>query len=324
MNRKLGIVLGLGLTFAANAYAFEPNKPECIAPAKPGGGFDLTCRIVSNGFKDANLLPSPMAVTFMPGGIGAVAYNYINSNRRDDGNALVAFSTGSLLNIAQGKFGRKLDENDVRWVGAAGVDYGAVVVRADSPFNTLTELLDAVKANPTKYVFGAGGGVGSQDWMKAAILMKAEGIDPRKMRYVAYEGGGEATAALLGNHIQVFTGDMGEMTGLIESGKMKILASLSPERLGGVFADVPTPKEQGVEAEWTILRGYYVGPDVSDDAYNYWVGQFNKAYDSEAFNNAVTSRELQPFKMAGPEFEAYVKQRVDYMRTLAKDAGLIK
>ncbi|SIS46080.1 Bug family tripartite tricarboxylate transporter substrate binding protein [Neptunomonas antarctica] len=318
------LVLAAGLATAMNAAAFEPSKPECIAPAKPGGGFDLTCRIISNGFKEAGLTDIPMAVKFMPGGVGAVAYNHINANRRDDGNALVAFSSGSLLNIAQGKFGKNLDENSARWVGAAGVDYGAVIVSADAPWNTLAELVAAVKADPTKYVVGAGGGVGSQDWMKAAILMKSSGVDPKSMRYVAYEGGGEATAALMGGHIQIYPGDVGEMVGQVAAGKLKMLAVMAPERLEGEFAQIPTAKEQGFDAEWTILRGYYLGPDVSDDAYNYWAGQFEKAYASDAFLKAVHEKGLIPLKMSGKTFDTYVKSRVVYMRELATEAGLIK
>lgn len=318
------LALSAGLATAMHAAAFEPSKPECIAPAKPGGGFDLTCRIVSNGFKNADLLSTPMAVTFMPGGVGAVAYNYINANRRDDGNALVAFSSGSLLNIAQGKFGKGLNENSARWVGAAGVDYGAVIVSADAPWNTLAELVAAVKADPTKYVLGAGGGVGSQDWMKAAILMKSSGVDPKSMRYVPYEGGGEAIAALMGDHIQIYPGDVGEMVGQLEAGKLKMLAVMAPERLEGEFAGIPTAKEQGFDAEWTILRGYYLGPDVSDEAYNYWAGQFTKAYENEAFMTTVNEKGLIPFKMSGEKFDTYVKSRVGYMRDLATEAGLIK
>ena len=325
MKHKIGaLLLTAGLTSAFSAFAFEPSKPECIAPAKPGGGFDLTCRIVSNGFVDAGLLKTPMAVTFMPGGVGAVAYNHINANRRADPNALVAFSSGSLLNIAQGKFGKDLDENDARWVGAAGVDYGAVIVSADAKWNTLAELVADIKKDPSKFVLGAGGGVGSQDWMKAAILMKSTGVDPKNMRYVAYEGGGEAIAALMGDHIQVYPGDIGEMKGQMEAGKLKVLAVMAPERLTGEFANIPTAKESGFDAEWAILRGYYLGPDVSNEAYEYWSQMFGKAYDDEKFMKTVDEKGLLPFKMHGAEFDTYVRSRVDYMRNLAVEAGLIK
>lgn len=316
--------LAIGLSVATSAMAFEPSKPECIAPAKPGGGFDLTCRVASNGLADAGLMPSPMAVTFMPGGVGAVAYNHINATRRDDGNAIVAFSSGSLLNLAQAKWGEGLDENDARWVSAAGVDYGAIIVPADAPWNTLAELMDDIKKDPSSFVLGAGGGVGSQDWMKAAILMKSAGLDPKGMRYVAYEGGGEAIAALMGGHIQVYPGDVGEMKGQLEAGKLKMLAVMSPERLGGEFADIPTTMEQGYDAEWAILRGYYLGPDVTDEAYNYWTDVFTKAYESPEFLKTVEDKGLLPYKHAGAEFDADVKRRIGTMRDLAKEAGLME
>ncbi|WP_305807233.1 tripartite tricarboxylate transporter substrate-binding protein, partial [Stenotrophomonas sp. YIM B06876] len=147
------------------AHAAGPlEKTECIAPAKPGGGFDLTCKLVQSGLQNAKLIAEPMRVTYMPGGIGAVAYNAIVAQRPDQANTLVAFSSGSLLNLAQGKFGR-YNENDVRWLAAIGTDYGAITVAADSPYKTLKDVLAAVKADPTKVVFGAGGTVGSQDWM---------------------------------------------------------------------------------------------------------------------------------------------------------------
>ncbi|MBU2863533.1 tripartite tricarboxylate transporter substrate binding protein [Reinekea forsetii] len=312
------------VALAGCLFAYEPKKPTCIAPAKPGGGFDLTCRVVSTGFDAANLLNKPMAVTFMPGGVGAVAYNYINKVNPDDNDALVAFSSGSLLNIAQGKFGKNLDENVVRWVGSAGVDFGAIIVKSDAPWSNLKELVADIQKDPSKFVLGAGGGVGSQDWMKAAILMKSSNVDPKKMRYVAYEGGGEAIAALMGGHIQVYPGDIGEMKGQLEAGKVKVLAVMSPERLEGEFSSIPTAIEQGIDAEWTILRGFYLGPDVSDEAYNYWSNQFAKAYESPAFMQTVADKGLLPFTMHGQELDTYVKQRVGYMRNLAKDAGLIK
>ncbi|MEZ5449364.1 MAG: tripartite tricarboxylate transporter substrate-binding protein [Thiolinea sp.] len=238
-----------------------PDKPECVAPAKPGGGFDLTCRIVQTSMTEAGAMEQPMQVTFMPGGIGAVAYNMFNTTRTDDPNAIVAFSSGSLLNIATGKYG-EWTENDARFLATAGTDYGAVVVKADSPFQSLKDVMEALKKDPQSIVIGAGGSVGSQDWMKAALLMKSEDIDPKSMRYVAFDGGGESIAALLGDNIQVYTGDMAEMVAHLDAGEMRILAVMAEERLPEPFAEVPTAKEQGYDVEWPILRGY-MGKDVS-------------------------------------------------------------
>lgn len=198
------LVLSLSLCGAvAFATAAPLEKTECIAPAKPGGGFDLTCKLAQTALLEGKFIPGPMRVTYMPGGIGAVAYNTVIAQRPADDNTIVAFSGGSLLNLAQGKFGR-YNEADVRWLAAIGADYGAIIVAENSPYKTLADVLAAVKADPTKVVFGAGGTVGSQDWMKAALTAKAAGIDPRKMRFVAFEGGGEAITALQGGHVQVY------------------------------------------------------------------------------------------------------------------------
>ena len=141
---------------ALTATAGPLDKTECIAPAKPGGGFDLTCKLVQSALVDGKFIADPMRVTYMPGGIGAVAYNTVIAQKPDAANAIVAFSGGSLLNLAQGKFGR-YTENDVRWLSAIGTDYGAVVVAENSSFKSLKDVMAAMKADPTKVELGAGG-----------------------------------------------------------------------------------------------------------------------------------------------------------------------
>lgn len=195
----LAAVFVLGGCNKQTAQNGEPSKPECIAPAKPGGGFDLTCKLAQSGLKDTKQLDKPMRVTYMPGGVGAVAYNKIVANDPANNDAIVAFSTGSLLNLAQGKFGQ-YTEKDVRWLAAVGTDYGMVAVNADSPLKNLQDLVDALKADPKKISFGAGGSVGGQDWLQTAMVAKAAGVNPKDMTYVALEGGGEAVTAVLQPH----------------------------------------------------------------------------------------------------------------------------
>lgn len=307
--------------FAVPAVAADIDKPECIAPANPGGGFDLTCRVAQNGLKSQ--LDKPIQVTFMPGGIGAVAINLFNTTRTNDPNAIVAFSSGSLLNMATGKYG-EWGADDVRFLATAGADYGAVVVKADSEFQTLDDVMAKAKDDLGSLVFGAGGSVGSQDWMKAALLLKSKGLDPKAMRYVAFDGGGEAIAALLGGSIQVYTGDVAEMTAHLDAGTMRILAVMSPDRLPAPFDAFPTAKELGYEAEWIIMRGYYMGKDVSDEAYNAWVNAFNAAYKTEEFAAIQKEKGLLPLNMSGAELDADAKRRVNRMTEIAKEAGLIE
>ena len=307
---------------ALTATAGPLDKTECIAPAKPGGGFDLTCKLVQSALLDGKFIADPMRVTYMPGGIGAVAYNTIIAQKPDAANAIVAFSGGSLLNLAQGKFGR-YTENDVRWLAAIGTDYGAVVVAENSPFKNLKDVMAAMKADPSKVVLGAGGTVGSQDWMKAALTARAGGVNPKTMRYVAFEGGGEALTALQGGHIHVFTGDAAEAGQQIKAGaKVRILAVMHDKRLPGDMVNIPTATEQGFDVEWPIVRGFYVGPKVSDADYKVWADTFTKLMATPAYDKLRSERGLFPMALIGAPLDAYVKKQVNGYRKMAEEFGL--
>lgn len=317
-----GALCAASLTLFVSGVAAEPAKPECIAPAKPGGGFDLTCRLAQTTLQQGKQLIAPMRITYMPGGIGAVAYNAIIGQRPAEAGTIIAFSGGSLLNLAQGKFG-KFTENDVRWVSAIGTDYGVVVVRADSPYKTLPDLMAAIKKDPAKIVFGAGGTIGSQDWMKAALTARSAGIDYKTMRFVAFEGGGEALTALQGGHIHVYSGDAGEMSELLkQGGPIRLLAVFAGERLPGLLKDVPTAKEVGFDIQWPIVRGFYVGPKVSDADYHWWSAAFQKAMATPEFVKLREERGLFPFDRTGADLDKYVKDQVGVYRNLASEFGL--
>lgn len=307
-------------TFSLSAQA-EPTKPECLAGAKPGGGFDLTCRLAANALLETKMISKPMAVTYMEGGVGAVAYNHVIGKRGSDGNLITAASSGSALLLAQGKFGQ-YDESAVRWLGALGADYGVLVVAADSPYKTLGDLITAYKADPTQFAIAGGGAVGSQDWMKGSLLAKAAGQDPKQMRYVALEGGGAVLTALEGGHVKVGSGDAAEMAQHHAAGKIRVLAVMAPDRLPGALKDVPTAREQGVDIDWPVWRGYYVGKNVSDADYKWWVDTLTTLSKTPEFAKEREARGLYEFSLIGQAFDDRVKSDVARFKILAKEAGM--
>ncbi|WP_201592870.1 tripartite tricarboxylate transporter substrate binding protein [Psychrobacter fozii] len=332
MNKLSYLALGLSVltltacnksdTTASDASFDAPSRPECIAPAKPGGGFDLTCKLAQAGLRDTGLLEDPMRVTYMPGGVGAVAYNKIVANDRANNDAIIAFSTGSILNLSQGKFG-KFTEKDVKWLAAVGTDYGAIAVNADSPIKDLAGLVAELKSNPKAISFAAGGSVGGQDWMQTAILAKAVGVNPSDMTYVAMEGGGEAITAVMGNHVTVVSAGIAEIMPQATAGKLRVLAVFADERLGGTMADIPTAVEQGYDVTWPVMRGYYMGPDVSPAAYDWWKASFDNMLADPKFAELREQQELLPFSMTGDELEAYVYKRTGELRELSAEYGLV-
>jgi len=299
-----------------------PVRAECIAPAKPGGGFDLTCRLV----RAMLALPgaeraTPVELKYLPGGIGAVAFDRAVSQRLADPGVFIAFSSGSLLNIAQGKFGPH-QAQDVRWLAALGTEYGIVAVRRDSTIRSLAALQERLRQDPAGAVFGAGGTVGSQDWIKAALLVKAAGRDHRAMRFVSYEGGGQAVAALKGGHVDVFCGDAAEARQAFAAGEIRLIAVLAPRRLQGVLSGVPTAREQGVDIVWPTMRGVYMGPGVPERDYLEWAATFRRVMATPGFARLLAAEGLEPQPLTGSELEAYVREQVTRYRELARSLHL--
>ncbi len=310
------------LTWPLGLVASVRDAPECLVPAKAHGGFDLTCKLAGALLDASRQAGQPLRISYLPGGIGAVAYDRMVTNRLSNPGTLVAFSSGSLLNLAQGKFGPH-STSDVRWVAALGADYGAIAVRSDSPMKSLGDLVVQLQQDGSKVVFGAGGTVGSQDWVKAALIVKKSGHDHKSMRFVSFEGGGEALSALQGKHVSVFCGDIAEAMQAIRAGApIRILAVLSDKRLSGAASTIPTAREQGLDVVWQTVRGLYVGKHVSDHDYQAWVHTFQSAMATPSFNSVRGRYGLYPFALAGAELDDFVQKSVARYKALAQELGL--
>jgi putative tricarboxylic transport membrane protein len=317
---KLRHLIPLAL-LAASAFA-HGGEPECVIPSKPGGAMDLTCKLAQKALL-ARPGASHLKLSYLPGGIGAVAWHTMVGQRRAEPDTLVAFSGGSLLNLAQGKFGKARPE-DVRWVAALGADYGMIAVRADSPFHTLGDLLQALRTDPHQVLIGVSGTVGSQDWLKVALVAKHAGVDPKQLRFVALEGGGEEFTALNAGYVQVISGDTSEATLYAGPGKVRVLAVLADHRLPGVLAEVPTAREQGVDVVWPLIRGVWMGPGVSDADYRRWVQAFDQMEASPQFARMRADAGLYPFSVTGDALTQYIKKAVNDYNRQARQFNLVR
>lgn len=315
---SLSLFLALPAALAwAPAGVRQAAEAECLVPSKPGGAMDLTCKLARNALQDQAGAPG-MRLRYMPGGVGAVAWHTLVSQRRAEPDTLVAFSGGSVLNLARGKFG-KASHDDVRWVAAFGADYGMVAVPADSPYRTLGELLGAMRRDPRRVVVGMSGTIGSQDWMKMALLASEAGVAPRTMRFVALEGGGEQFVAMQAGHVQAISGDTSEGLLYAGRGQVRVLAVLSERRLPGLLAGVPTAREQGYDVVWPVIRGVWMGPDVSEADYRRWVAAFDRMNADPAFARLREQAGMYPFALTGEALTRHIRQSIaDYNRQAAR------
>ena len=314
----------LATPFAGSALAFEPETTECIAPANPGGGWDFTCRQVGKAMQDLKLVKGTVQVTNMAGGGGGVAYAEVINKRNTDNGLIVAASSATSTRLAQGAFpGNTMDQ--VRWVASVGADYGVIAVAKDSPIKTLPELMDKIMADPTSISVAGGSAVGGWDHLKVLAAAKKAGIeDVRQIKYVAFDGGGEAVTQLLAGSVQAFTGDASEAKGFVDSGDIRVIAVLAPERMPGDFASYPTAREQGIDAVGANWRGFYAPGGMSDDAYAFWVETIGKVYDSEEWKGIMAANGLAPLNLRGDEFQKFVAENVQEIQDLSKEIGILQ
>lgn len=304
------------------AAAAQPAQAECLIPSKPGGAMDLTCKLAQKALQGNPAAPR-LELSYLPGGVGAVAWHTLVSQRRAEPNTLVTFSSGSVLNLALGKFG-KADVDDVRWVAAFGADYGMIAVPSDSPYRTLGDLIGALRRDPQRVLIGMSGTVGSQDWIKMALIARLAGIDPRKLRFVALEGGGEQFVAMQANHVQAVSGDTSEALLYAGPGKVRVLAVLAEKRLPGLLAGVPTAREQGYDVVWPVIRGVWMGPDVPEADYRRWVAAFAGIETAPGFAQMRTQAGLYPFSLTGDALTAYIKRTVANYNAQARQFKLLR
>lgn len=321
MNRKFAslagaVVVSFGVTGAASAA-------ECIAPANPGGGWDFTCRQIGKIMHDIGAVDKPVQVTNMAGGGGGLAFTHVVNERSDDADLIVAASSATSTRLAQNAYAG-MTADQVRFVGAIGADPGVVVVAADSPYQSLNDLVDAIKANPGELAFAGGSAVGGFDHLKPLMILQRAGIeDVRAVKYIGVDGGADAITQTVGGFTQAMSGDMSEIVGFLKSGDVRALAVLTEERVPG-FEDIPTAKEQGIDVVAVNWRGLYVPKGVSDDTFNMWADRLQKVADSAEWQEAMAANGLAPFTKVGGDFQSYVDGVVAEIRTLSKEIGVIQ
>lgn len=272
--KALGASAMLSLA-ATGAFAFE-----CIAPADPGGGWDFTCRQIAAIMYDIKAVDTPVQVTNMAGAGGGVAYTHVVSERGSDADLIVAASSATTTRLAQNAYAG-MTADQVRFVGAIGADPGVIVVAKDSPFQSLSDMVEAIKADPGSVAFAGGSAVGGFDHLKPLQVMKAAGFtDIAKIKYIGADGGADAITQTVGGFTQAMVGDLSEIVGFIRSGDVRPLAVLTEERVPG-FEDIPTAKEQGFDVVAVNWRGLYVPKDISDEEFQVWADRLQQVADSE-------------------------------------------
>jgi putative tricarboxylic transport membrane protein len=312
-----------GLATTTGAGPAFPDRPiEIIAPAGAGGGWDSLSRLTARALAEEKLVTQPITVTNMPGGSGAVAIANVITRRKGDPYTLVAFSPALTLTIVNKN--TPYAYKDVIPLVSLSTDYGILAVRKDSTINNLRTLMQVLKANPDAGVVAGGSAPGSMDHIIFAKVARAAGVDPLKVRYIPFQGGGEAMAALLGGSATVISTGASEVIGQLEGGQIRVLAIFSEQRLGGTFRSVPTAIEQGYNLTFPIWRGFYGAPGMPDTAVKFWEETLVKMSRSNAWAKVLRDTQWFPFVLTGDRFRKFIDDDTKGFDALLRELGFVK
>jgi len=211
---------------------------------------------------------------------------------------------------------------DLTMVAGTIGDYAAFVVHKDSPLNSFTDLLDAYKANPRDVAIGGGSVPGGMDHLVAALAMQAAGEDPTKVKYIPYDAGGKAMAALLSGEIKALSTGFSEAIALANAGEVKIIGMTGAER-NDAYGDAQTLKEQGVDAEFVNWRGFFAAPGLAEDKADAYRAALAKMYDTPEWEEVRARNGWVNIHNSGKDFETFLEKQEAVIKDLMTKLGFL-
>lgn len=319
----LGTMTLTGCTGAAtsDAESYPKGALEFIAPSGAGGGWDLTIRTVAKVLKDTDLVSVPMPVTNNAGSGGGVNLAYMQTQEGSE-KLISVYSPPILLIELNGssEYGYENTTPLARLI----TDYGAFAVPKDSEYKNITEVMEALKADPKSVKIGGNSAAGSMDHIQFLIVAKAAGVENLKeIDYISFQDG-TATAQILGGHIDLLTTGLGDIQALVESGDLNALAVTAGDRVGeGILAEIPTVKEQGIDVVFENWRGLFGAPNMPEHAVAFWQDTLAKMVETEEWKTEAAKHGWAQAYLGQEEFTEFLKKTNEDYKVILEEIGLL-
>lgn len=324
MAAAAGLAL-VGLTLAGagcQSAASYPSKPILyVVPYAPGGGSDIIIRTFDKIATDMKAIPQPMVIENKAGGSGVVGKSY-GKEKPADGHTLITADDSTSFTYLTGA--TPWEYNDFTFIANIDRDYNMIVVRNESPYKTLPELISAAKANPKKLTM-AGTGVGQVDNIHTVLFEKNGG---GSYTYVAFDSGGQVLTNLLGGQVDAAMANPSEAYEQMRAGKVRALGISAPEKVpfsDPLFKDVPTWKESGVNLAMAQWRGITAPPNTKKEHQDWLIAMVKKVTDSKEWKDQYLDKymQVQTF-VAGDDFKKEVDQEIATFKPVFQELGLYK
>jgi putative tricarboxylic transport membrane protein len=297
--------------------AFAGASIKMMIPANPGGGWDGTGRALGKALIDSKAADT-VQYDNKGGAAGVIGLAQFANASKGDENALMVMGAVMLGGIITTKPPIGLDK--LTPIARLTSEYNVFVVPAESPLKTMKDVVEQFKKDPGSVKWG-GGSKGSTEHISASMLAGKVGVDPKKVNYIAFRGGGEAVAAILGNNVTVGGSGYSEFAEYIKAGKMRAIGVTSEQRLPGV--NVPTMKEMGYDVVLGNWRGVYGAPGITAAQRAALAEMVVKATKSASWKEALEQNKWTPALLVGKPFEEFVDNEFAGLRGTMHLAGML-
>jgi putative tricarboxylic transport membrane protein len=312
-----GIGAVLAVALGAGVHA-APAELSIMAPAGPGGGWDQTARSMQQVLQEAGIVPN-VQVTNVPGAGGTIGLaQFVNTAKGDPTHLIVG---GYVMVGAIIANNSPVSLADVTPIARLTGEYEAIVVPASSPIQSMEDLVAELKKDPGA-VSWAGGSAGGVDHIAVGLIAKAAGVDPTKINYIPFSGGGEALAAILGAQVTAGVSGYGEFAGQIESGDLRLLGISAPGPVEGI--DARTLKDAGLDVDVQNWRMVAAGPDLTDEQKADLVATVEAMAETDQWKETLATKGWLNTFLAGDDFAAYIDGQIEDTGQVLKDIGVVQ
>ncbi|TDL87983.1 tripartite tricarboxylate transporter substrate binding protein [Meridianimarinicoccus aquatilis] len=322
LGRRALLAAAAAFAFTGTAQAEGHQAVESIhflIPGGAGGGWDGTARGTGEALTGAGLVGTA-SYENMSGGGGGKAIGYLIENADSLHDTLMVNSTPIVIRSLTGVFPHNF--RDLTLVAGTIGDYAALVVSADSDVNSMDDLLAAFDADPSATAIGGGSVPGGMDHLVAAMVMEASGRDALNVKYIPYDAGGKAMAALLSGEIKALSTGFSEAVALAEAGEVKIIGVTSDERVPA-YADAATMKEQGIDTSFVNWRGFFGAPGMPADKVEAYQAAISAMYETEEWEAVRARNGWVNIHNSGDDFKAFLENQEQAIGDLMKKLGFL-
>jgi len=311
-------VVGM-MTMSGVSNAADIDKLHFLIPGGAGGGWDGTARGTGEALTKAGIVGTATYEN-MSGGGGGKAIGYLIENAASSHGTLMVNSTPIIIRSLTGVFPQNF--RDLTMVAGTIGDYAAFVVKKNSPINSFKDLVEAYKANPKDVAIGGGSVPGGMDHVVVAMAMQSAGQDPTKVKYIPYDAGGKAMAALLSGEIKALSTGFSEAVGMDKAGEVKIIGVTSTDRVDAA-PNAMTLKEQGYDAEFVNWRGFFAAPGIPEAKANAYRAAIAKMYDTPEWEAVRARNGWVNIHNPGEKFSAFLANQETVIKNLMKKLGFL-